>query len=130
MISFILQTVAVCTAVLLVGYVPTSRMAGASSLGSMLAAGAVGLASSWIGAAPMILSRGSGAAAGANRMLMSMAVRMLVAIVLVLAIVLGTEVHRAVFLIWVAILYMALLIVDTRFALHATRGAYQGRGAS
>ncbi len=98
------------------GFFPTRNLAGADGLWAMVAACGVSLVGSWIGAVPMALVSVGDRAAVATAALGAMAVRFAVVLFGALAVVLGSDVERPSFLIWVGISYLVLLVVDTLFA--------------
>ena len=105
---------AACCAILAaVGYLPTVRLAGAAGLEAMLFGLLVSLATSALGAIPVCLAMGQGRANAANAILAGMAVRFLTILILVASFAFSGLVDRTVFVVWVAVSYLALLLVDT-----------------
>jgi phosphoglycerol transferase MdoB-like AlkP superfamily enzyme len=122
-VRFGLTTLGLATAMILLGYFPTQQLAGVDSTLSMVAGVAVGLAASWAGAVPVMLTRDRvGAFGPGNLVLAAMLVRLAVVLALSLAIALSGKVDRGVFLIWVAAGYMVLLAADTHYAVTASIG--------
>jgi hypothetical protein len=117
-LRFLAWTVAVAAGVALLGYLPTLRWGGPGAVRAMLAGCGVGVAASGLGGIPVLLFAGTGGATGA---LAAMAARFASALLLGLAAVLSGWFERGPLLIWVAISYAVLLIVDTRFALQGMR---------
>jgi len=119
--SFLLLSLGTAVLVALIGYLPTRKLSGDTGLVAMLAACGVSLVASWLGALPIVAaSSGDGSAAG-QAVLGSTAVRFGVVLLGTLVLVLGTDVSRAPFLVWIGISYSALLVVDTRYALRGGR---------
>lgn len=109
---------AAATGVALLGYLPTLRLGGEGALPAMVAGCAVGLFASLAGGVPVALARRSSEPTVRSQAAMgSMAVRFGVVLALGLAAVLSGAFERGPLLIWVAISYMALLVVDTWYAL-------------
>jgi hypothetical protein len=113
-LRFLAWTVALAVAIALLGYLPTKRWGGEGAVRAMLAGCGVGVVASALGGVPVLLFSGTG---GASGVLAAMAVRFAAALALALAGALSGELERGPFLLWVAISYMALLTVDTRYAL-------------
>lgn len=104
------------------GFVPTNRLAGVDGIVPM----SVGCAVSWVAscaaAAPLALARSQGQAQLASAVLLSTAIRFVVALVLVVPLALCGWFDRTVFVVWVAISYLLLLLVDTVFAVRMASG--------
>jgi hypothetical protein len=113
-LRFLAWTVALAVTIALLGYLPTKRWGGESAVRAMLAGCGVGGVASALGGVPVLLFAGTG---GASGVLAAMAVRFAAALGLSLAAALSGEFARGPLLIWVAISYMVLLTVDTRYAL-------------
>ncbi|RME37605.1 MAG: hypothetical protein D6788_09125 [Planctomycetota bacterium] len=94
------------------GYPATNRWGGAASVPSLWTGCGVSLIGSLIGAIPPVLWSAAPDKAVVGWMA-GMALRLLVVLILALAVVLGGWSERAAFLIWVAISYAVLLVVDT-----------------
>jgi hypothetical protein len=109
---------AAATGVALLGYLPTLRLGGKGALPAMIAGCAVGLFASLVGGVPVALARGSSEPAVRSQAAMaSMAVRFGVVLALGLAAALSGAFERGPLLIWIAVSYMALLVIDTWYAL-------------
>lgn len=108
---------AAATAAALLGYLPTLRLGGRGAIPAMIAGCAVGFLASLAGGVPVALGRGKLAPGAAYVMTMaSMAVRFVAVLVLGLAVALSGLFERGPLLIWIAIAYLALLVVDTWYA--------------
>jgi hypothetical protein len=116
-LRFLAWTVALAVTIALLGYLPTKRWGGEGAVRAMLAGCGVGGVASALGGVPVLLFAGTGGASGASGVLAAMAVRFAAALGLSLAAALSGEFARGPLLIWVAISYMVLLTVDTRYAL-------------
>jgi glycosyltransferase involved in cell wall biosynthesis len=116
-LRFLAWTVALAVAIALLGYLPTKRWRGEGAVRAMAAGCGVGVVASALGGVPVLLWSGGTGATGASGVLAAMAVRFAAALALALAGALSGEFERGPFLLWVAISYMALLTVDTRYAL-------------
>lgn len=100
------------------GYVPTRRLGGEGAVAAMWAGCAVGAVASLMGLLPFVFGRGVSSPAGRfQAMLLAMAVRFGVVLVLGLVAALSGWFERGPLLLWIAISYVALLAVETRFAL-------------
>lgn len=100
------------------GLVPTRRLGGGAALSSMIAGCVVGWASSALGGIPVALARGKtlNPAARLQAMLASMGLRFAVVLVLGAAAAFSGWFGLKPLLLWIAISYMALLSVDTWYA--------------
>jgi hypothetical protein len=102
----------------LLGYVPTRRLGGEEALGAMIAGCAVGWLASALGGIPVALGRGKVAnpTARLQAMLASMGLRFGVVLALGSAAAFSGWFGLKPLLLWIAISYMALLAVDTWYA--------------
>jgi hypothetical protein len=119
-LRFLAWTVALAVGIALLGYLPTKRWGGESAVRAMLAGCGVGGVASALGGVPVLLFSGMGGASGASGasgVLAAMAVRFAAALGLGLAAALTGSFERGPLLLWLAISYMVLLTVDTRYAL-------------
>lgn len=115
---FLLSVVAVSVGLAVLGYLPTRRLAGAEGVGAMGAAVlVVGLASA-AGGLPVFLARRA-AEPKPQIVLSSMLVRLVAVVVLSLPMVWWGGVAPRPFLVWLVIAYLALLVVDTLYAMRA-----------
>ncbi len=113
-LRFLAWTVALAVVIALLGYLPTKRWGGEGAVRAMLAGCGVGVVASALGGVPVLLFSEVGGATGA---LAAMAVRFAAALGLGLAAALSGSFERGPLLLWMAISYMVLLTVDTRYAL-------------
>lgn len=113
---FVCVVVGISAALVVVGYVPTTRLAGASAPPAMVAGCLVSAVSSVVGALPIVLGCGRSPQDSLRCTLLAMGLRAGVAVVLALAAGLSGWFAWAPLLIWVAISYIVLLAVDTVFA--------------
>lgn len=121
MVRFFALSLSVTAALILLGYQPTVRLAGSAAVVGMLTGCGISLTASWIGAVPVAMA---GRLFGADvplAVLASTALRFVVVLVLALTMILSGWVDRMVLLIWVVISYLALLVVDTSYALKVSR---------
>jgi hypothetical protein len=115
---FLVCVVAVVGALAALGYVPTRRLGGEEAVAAMWAGCAVGAVASLVGLLPFVFGRGVSTPAGRfQAMLLAMAVRFGVVLVLGLVAALSGWFEHGPLLLWIAISYVALLAVETRFAL-------------
>ncbi len=114
---------AVVTLIGAIGYWPTLRLGGRGAVPAM----AVGCAISWIascvGAVPLAWATARRSAQQANAILVSTGVRFLTVLALVVPAVFSGWLDRTPLVIWVAISYLLLLVVDTMFAIRLTNRA-------
>jgi hypothetical protein len=113
-LRFLAWTVALAAGIALLGYLPTKRWGGEGAVRAMLAGCGVGTVASALGGVPVLLFWEVG---GATGVLAAMAVRFAAALGLGLAAALTGSFERGPLLLWMAISYMVLLTVDTRYAL-------------
>jgi hypothetical protein len=110
------QSLGALAALGLVGWLPTSKLAGDPGRAALAAGCAVALVGALCGAAPVLLALARGgperphATAG-----WAMALRSGATLVGALATTLGTGVARTPFLVWVGLAYGSLLVVETRW---------------
>jgi CDP-diglyceride synthetase len=120
-LRFLVWVIVVSAVVAALGYAPTRRLAGADGIPAMLAGCLIGALASLAGALPVVFGRGPASpAAQLQATLLSMAVRFGVVLALGLAVALSGWFERGSLLIWIAISYLALLVVDTRFMLKSS----------
>lgn len=104
----------------LVGALPTRRLGGEEAIPAMIAGCAIGALASAAGGIPIALRRGAGdPAARLAAMLTSMLLRLAVVIALGAVAVLSGGLERRPLLLWIAISYVVLLVVDVRYALRS-----------
>jgi hypothetical protein len=116
-LRFLAWTVGLAILIALIGYLPTKRWGGESAVRAMLAGCGVGVVASALGGVPVLLFSGTGGMSGGTGALAAMAVRFAAALGLGLAAALSGSFERGPLLLWLAISYMVLLTVDTRYAL-------------
>ena len=123
-LRFAVWVVVMAAAVVVVGYVPTRRLAGADGVDAMLAGCVIGVIASLAGGIPVLSGAafGGGPAARLQATLLALAVRLGVVLALGLAAALSGWFERAPLLIWIAVSHLALLVVDTRFMLKSSPG--------
>ncbi len=113
---FVAVALGVTAALVGVGYWPTKNLGGAEAVPSMLAGCGVSVLGSIIGGIPIARARGGRPQNMLTTVLMSTAVRLAIVMVLAVAAAWSGFFQRGPLLIWVAISYMILLVVDTIFA--------------
>lgn len=108
---------AAATAAALLGYLPTLRLGGRGAIPAMIAGCAVGFLASLAGGVPVALGRRSPEpTVRATAATAAMAVRFGVVLALGLAAALSGLFERGPLLVWIAVSYLALLVVDTWYA--------------
>lgn len=115
-LRFLAWATVLTAAVAGIGYLPTLRLGGRGAVPAMIAGCVVGWLSSLAGGVPVALARGAAPETAYQRTMLSMAVRFVLALALGLAAALSGIFERGPLLLWIAITYMALLVVDTWYA--------------
>lgn len=117
-LRFVAWALAAVVLVAALGFVPTRRLGGEGALAAMLAGCAVGWAASALGGIPVALGRGRTVAPAGRlqAMLASMGLRFGVVLALGAAAAFSGWFGLKPLLIWIAISYVALLAVDTWYA--------------
>jgi hypothetical protein len=117
-LRFVAWVLGVAALTAAVGYLPTRRLGGPDAVPALVAGCVVGVLASLVGGLPVLFARRDPTPAERlNRMLFGLALRFGVAAGLGLAAALSGWFARDPLLLWVGISYLALLPVDTRFAL-------------
>lgn len=107
-----LTSLAVAVAVTVVGYWPTSSLAGAAGVNAMLIGVGISLIGAWAGSAPTVAYLRKEPREHANGILMGLSVRFAVTIGLALAAYLVGDIARKPLLLWVGISQLVILLVD------------------
>jgi hypothetical protein len=118
-LRFLAWALAAAVIAALLGFVPTRRLGGEEAVRSMIAGCFVGWLASALGGVPVALGRGREAAEPAARlqaMLVSMGLRFGVVLALGAAAAFSGWFGLKPLLLWIAISYLALLAVDTWYA--------------
>lgn len=115
-LRFLVWATVVTAAVALLGYLPTQRLGGEDAIPAMVAGCVVGLLAALAGGVPVALGRGAGPGAAHQTTMLAMAVRFVAALALGLAVALSGLFAVRPLLVWIAIAYVALLVVDTWYA--------------
>lgn len=96
------------------GLMVTRRLGGEEAVVGMVAGGGLSLLAAILGGLPLLAGRWSPREAG-TFVLSALAIRMGVTLLGVLAILLGTQIPRSAFLLWVAAGYLVFLTADIVF---------------
>lgn len=96
-----------------IGYLPTRNLAGAPGVAAMLTGICVVLVSAAAGLAPPILSLNAPAIERQKSLMVGAAVRFLVTLLLTVSTVFSGFLPRTPLVVWIAIAYLVLLLVDT-----------------
>lgn len=118
--KFLLLLLGLTSLMVVLGFVATRRVGGAEAVTAMFWGCGLSLLASAVGGLPQVLSGRSLQDAGALS-LGSLALRMGITLLGLLAILLSTDISRRAFLLWVAISYLVLLIADVAFLLARSR---------
>lgn len=108
----------VAGAMIAIGYAPTKRVGGPEAVSAMLAGCAVSVIGSVAGMVPLAVAWRASMRRTVRAVLMAMVFRFVVVLGLALSLGLSGWFARAPLLVWVAISYVVLLVVDT---IHAVR---------
>lgn len=96
-----------------IGYLPTRNLVGTSGVAAMLTGICVGLVSAAAGMVPPILSLNSVAIERQKSLMVGAGVRFLVTLLLTVSTVFSGFLPRTPLVVWIAIAYLVLLLVDT-----------------
>jgi hypothetical protein len=123
-LRFLAWGIGTTVAAALVGWIPTRRLAGEDALPALIAGCVIALLASAIGALPVVLARNRPDAVrrGPVAALASTGLRVAVTVVLGAVAVLSGWFAVRPLVVWIAVAYGVLLVVDTRYALTAFRG--------
>ncbi|MGE0479169.1 MAG: hypothetical protein AB7Q17_01735 [Phycisphaerae bacterium] len=110
---FALLSTLTAAALALLGYFPTTALAGASGPVGMLTGIAISLVAALAGLAPPILALNHPAPQRVSAMFQGIVVRFGVVILLTAAVVLGGRLERGPVLVWMALAYLVLMFVDS-----------------
>ena len=116
-LRFLAWVAAVTVLITAVGYVPTRHLGGPGAVPALLAGCLVGALGSALGGLVIALRHEGTPADRLNSVLMAMLARLATVVVLGAAAVLSGRLERTALLLWIAISYAALLVVDTMYAL-------------
>jgi hypothetical protein len=117
--------VATALALALLGYFPTVRLAGSQALTGMLVGIGVSLLAGLLGAVPVGLTAVRAPQKVPQAVLLSTALRLVVVLALAASAILSGWFDRIVVGVWAGVSYLAVLAVDTVFAVHIV-GAVRG----
>ncbi len=128
-LGFLKLAAGILTMLLLLGYLPTVRMAGDKGLSAMFAGCGVSTVGSMAGTVPLLLSRGRSSVEAVPVLLGSIALRLTVVIALAAAVALLSTLAVKPFLVWVGLSHVGLLVADTLYALGEVRAREITAGA-
>jgi hypothetical protein len=114
---FLGLAVAVVLALCAVGWLPTTRLAGAAAVPAMLAGCAIGLVSAALAGGLLIVVSAETPEGRMQRGFLAMVVRLAVVVVLGAAAALSGELARQPLLFWIGTAYVALLPLEVRLAI-------------
>ena len=112
---FVIWVLACAVALVVLGYLPTLRLAGESGIPAMLCAVFAVAFGSIIGGYPVFSAHLRGQPSP-QAGLVSMMVRLVAVVVLATLVALSLPLESGPFLGWLAVSYLSLLVVDTRYA--------------
>jgi hypothetical protein len=123
-LRFLAWGIGTTVAAALVGWIPTRRLAGEEALPALIAGCVVALLASAIGGVPVVRTRSRPDAMrrGPTAALAATGLRLAATVVLGAAAVLSGWFAVRPLVVWIAIAYVVLLVVDTRYAVTAFRG--------
>jgi len=119
---------ATATAVSAIGYYPTERYAADGGAAAMLVGCGVSWIASCIGALPTAAALSSRPKQATTAILASTMVRFITALFLVVPLVLSGWFDRTVLVLFVAVSYLMMLLVDTLLAVRMIRRAEEQKG--
>ena len=119
--KFLALTLGTTVTVMILGYMPTIRLAGEDAISSMVAGCCISLVASVIGVIPVILARRSRSGNVPMSILASTVLRFFVALVLALTVALSDWLKTTPLLIWVSVSYLVLLFADTFYAVRLSK---------
>lgn len=128
-LGFLKLAAGILAALLIVGYLPTVRLAGDKGITAMLAGCGVSVVGSMAGTIPLLLSRGRTAVEAVPVLLGTIALRLTVVVLLAAAVALAGLVAIKPFLVWVAASHVGLLVADTLYARGEVRARDLAAGA-
>ncbi len=128
-LGFLKALAAILVALLVLGYLPTSRLAGEEGIVAMVAGCGISLAGSVAGTIPFLVSRTWTPVESMPVLMGSIALRIAVVVALAAVATLTFELAIKPFLIWVAIGHAGMLVADTSYARAQVRLA-EGRMSS
>ena len=114
---FLGLAVAIVLGLVVIGLLPTRRLAGAEAVAAMVAGCAISLVSAALAGGPPIVVGAETPEARMQRGFLAMIVRLAVVVVLGAAAALSGEFARAPLLFWMATAYVALLPLEVRLAI-------------
>jgi hypothetical protein len=114
---FLGLAVAVVLALCVVGWLPTTRLAGAAAVPAMLAGCAISLVSAALAGGLLIVVGAETPEGRMQRGFLAMVVRLAVVVVLGAAAALSGELARQPLLFWIGTAYVALLPLEVRLAI-------------
>lgn len=115
-LGFLARALAVIAGLLVLGYVPTVRLAGDGAVPAMLAGCGLSLVASLAGTVPIVLARQRTALEAMPSVIGSITLRIALVLALATAAALSGWFVNKPLLLWVAISHVGLLVVDTHFA--------------
>lgn len=113
-----MASIGTAVAVGLLGYFPTLRIAGSAGVSAMCAGIAVSLVAGCVGAVPVGLAAQGDPTRVPQAILTATAVRMVVVMAITVSLVFSGWFDRAALGLWVGMAYLAMLFVDTLYAVH------------
>ena len=126
--AFVGIGLATALAVTALGYFPTVRLRGGGGAAALAAGCGVSWIASCIGALPTAAALSSRPKQAATAVLASTLVRFVTVIVLVVPLVLSGWFDRTVLVLFVAVSYLMILLVDTLLAVRIIRRAEEQKG--
>lgn len=111
----------------LVGYLPAQKLGGEAGVTAMLGAIAAAALGSLIGGLPVVVARVAGTP-GPQVVMISMTVRLIAVALIAALIALSLDLEMTPFLLWLAIAYLLLLVIDTLFAMSVMSDPGDGGG--
>ncbi len=115
-LGFLKALAGILAVLLVLGYLPTARLAGDDGIAAMVAGCGVSLVGSAAGTVPFLLSRSWTPVESMPVLMGSIALRIVVVVALAALAALTFELAIRPFLVWVALSHASLLVADTSYA--------------
>jgi hypothetical protein len=109
--------------IVILGYIPTVRIAGPDAVAAMLAGCGVSWLASCLAVAPLAAARAQGQQQMASAVLLSTGVRFIAVLFLVVPLTLSGWFEQTVLVVWAGISYLLLLLIDTVVAVRLSSGS-------
>jgi len=114
--SFLLLAVGIVAALIVLGHIPTQRLAGEEGLAAMVAGCGISVLAALFGTVPVMLARGMAASQTVPAVMLSIVLRLVAVLTLGVAAAVSGWFEPAPFFIWLILSHSFLLIAEIRLA--------------